>query len=151
MTTGILVPAILVLAVSMAYPIQAGVNATLAGHVGHPLLAALVNTSVATIALVVVCLVARVPLPSIAAAGVAPWWAWTGGFLGATFVFSSLMLAPKLGAAGFVSTATVGTMLASLIIDQLGIVGYGKQAITPARVLGASLVIAGMLLIQWKR
>lgn len=151
LTTGILVPALLMLAVSMAYPIQAGVNSTLAGYIGHPLLAALVNTSVATVALVVMCLIFRVPMPSFTGTAGAPWWAWTGGLLGATFVFSSLVLAPKLGAAGYVSTGVVGTVFASMLIDHFGLVGYRQEAVTPTRVLGAMLVITGMMLIQWKK
>lgn len=139
-----------VLGISMGYPVQAGVNSTLAQYLGHPLLAALTNTVVASLALVVMAVVFRTPLPGMAGITLAPWWAWTGGLLGATFVFSALTLAPKLGAASFVATGVVGTMVSSLVLDHLGLIGYRPIAVTPTRVFGAALVIAGMILLQWK-
>ena len=139
------------LLVGAGYPIQAGVNATIAQTQGHPLLAALTNTTVASLFLLVVIVLLRIPLPQMAALGAAPWWAWTGGFLGAFFVLSSLVLAPKLGAAAFVSTTIVGTMAASLVIDHYGFLVYREQPITPLRVVGAILVVSGMLMIQWRR
>jgi len=132
-------------------PIQAGVNATIAQFHGHPLYAALTNTLVASLVLLVVILFLRLPLPLVANLTLAPWWAWTGGVLGAILVLSSLVLAPKLGAAVFVSTTIVGTMVASLLIDHFGLLAYKPQPITAQRVIGAVMVVGGMLLIQWKR
>ena len=139
------------LLVGAGYPVQAGVNATIAQFHGHPLYAALTNTVVASLVLLVVILVMRLPLPQAASLAAAPPWAWAGGFLGAFFVLSSLVLAPKLGAAVFVSTTIVGTMAASLLIDHAGFLVYKAQPITALRVVGAILVIAGMFMIQWKR
>ena len=133
------------------YPVQAGVNATIAGFQGHPLLAAFTNTTVASLVLLAAILVLRVPVPQVAALTAAPWWAWTGGCLGAFFVLSSLVLAPKLGAAAFVSTTIVGTMAASLVIDHFGLIAYRPQPVTLLRLAGAALVVIGMLMIQWKR
>ena len=96
-------------------------------------------------------LILRVPLPYVASLSAAPWWAWTGGCLGAFFVLSSLVLAPKLGAAAFVSTTIVGTMTASLVIDHFGLIAYRVQPITLLRLCGAVLVVTGMIMIQWKR
>ncbi len=139
------------LLVGAGYPIQAGINATIATYHGHPLLAALTNTVVASVVLLVAIVILRVPLPVIATLGTAPWWAWTGGCLGAFFVLSSLVLAPKLGAAAFVSTTIVGTMAASLAIDHFGLLAYRPQPVTVLRVVGAVLVVTGMIMIQWRR
>ncbi|MEM7222103.1 MAG: DMT family transporter [Pseudomonadota bacterium] len=142
---------LIALLVGAGYPIQAGVNATISQFHGHALLAALTNTTVASLALLVVVLVLRIPLPQMASLAAAPWYAWTGGFLGAFFVLSSLVLAPKLGAAAFVATTIVGTMAASLVIDHYGFLVYREQPITWWRLVGAVMVVGGMLLIQWKR
>ena len=139
------------LLVGAGFPVQAGINATIAQFHGHPLLAAVTNTTVASLMLLVVILVLRIPLPQMAAAAAAPWWAWTGGLLGGFFVLSSLVLAPKLGAAVFVSTTIVGTMATSLAIDHFGLLVYKVQPVTGWRLLGALLVVTGMLMIQWKR
>ena len=151
MSPDVLFYILIALLVGSGFPIQAGINATIATYHGHPLLAALTNTTVASLVLLVVILVLRVPAPSLMALGTAPWWAWGGGFLGAFFVLSSLVLAPKLGAAAFVATTIVGTMAASLVIDHLGLLVYRPQPITLQRLLGAVLVVSGMLLINWKR
>lgn len=139
------------LVVGSGYMVQAGINATIAQYHGHPLLAALTNTTVASLALLIAILVMRVPLPSITVLGAAPWWAWTGGLLGGFFVLSSLVLAPKLGAAVFVSTTIVGTMAESLAIDHFGFLVYRVQPVTGLRLLGAVLVVSGMVMIQWRR
>ena len=142
---------LIALLVGAGYPLQAGINATIAQYHGHPLLAAVTNTTVASLVLLAAILVLRVPLPYVASLSAPPWWAWTGGCLGAFFVLSSLVLAPKLGAAAFVSTTIVGTMTASLAIDHFGLIAYRVQPITGLRAIGAILVVAGMIMIQWKR
>ncbi len=139
------------LMVGAGYPVQAGINATIAQFHGHPLLAALTNTTVASLILVVAIVVLRVPMPQVASLAAAPWWAWTGGLLGAFFVFSSLVLAPKLGAAAFVSTTIVGTMAASMIIDHFGLLAYRTQPITLQRLVGSALVVTGMMMIVLKK
>jgi transporter family-2 protein len=142
---------LIALMVGAGYPLQAGINASIAKFHGHPLLAALTNTTVASLVLLVAVIVLRVPLPHVSGLVSAPWWAWTGGCLGAFFVLSSLVLAPKLGAAAFVSTTIVGTMVASLAIDHYGIIAYRAQPITLLRLMGGVFVVTGMIMIQWKR
>lgn len=139
------------LLVGAAGPIQAGVNATIAQYNGHPLTAAFTNTMVASAFLFILMLVARVPVPQMSSLAQAPWWAWTGGLFGAFFVFSALTIAPKLGAAVFIATTVAGAVVASLVIDHFGFIVYKEQPITPQRVIGALLVVSGMLLVQWKR
>ena len=151
MTLETLVAIIIALLVGAGFPMQAGINATMAAYNGHPLLAAFTNTTVASLVLLVVILLTRTPLPPLSGLAAAPWWAWTGGALGAFFVLSSLVLAPKLGAAAFVATTIVGTMAASLVIDHFGLLAYRPQHVTLPRLGGAALVVTGMLIIQWKR
>jgi len=146
-----LIAIFIALLVGAGFPVQAGINATIAQYHGHPLLAAFTNTTVASLVLLVAILALRVPWPSPMGMAAAPWWAWTGGALGAFFVLSSLILAPKLGAAAFVATTIVGTMAASLAIDHFGLLAYRPQPVTLLRLSGAVLVVAGMLMIQWKR
>ena len=141
---------LIALMVGAGYPLQAGINASLANFHGHPLLAALTNTTVASLVLLVAVIVLRVPLPHVSGLVSAPWWAWTGGCLGAFFVLSSLVLAPKLGAAAFVSTTIVGTMVASLAIDHYGFIAYRAQPITLLRLMGGVFVVTGMNMHQWK-
>lgn len=129
-------------------PLQSGVNAQLRNEVGSPLLAALVSFTVGMVALLALNLAVRTPLPSGATVRALPWWYWIGGLLGATSVFSAILLAPRLGAATLVAAIICGQMVTSLILDHFGWAGYTVQPITLARLLGASLIIGGVILIQ---
>ena len=139
---------LLSIAVGAVVPVQSGSNATLARHIGHPLYAAFTNTFVATLVLLVAVLVMRLPAPTLrtAVAG-APWWAWMGGLYGATLVFSALTLAPRVGATAFVSATIFGTMAMSLVVDHFGLLAFRQQAVTGTRLVGAVLVVVGMILI----
>ena len=53
-------------------PVQAGINSTLAKTLGHPLLGAITNTTIATLVIFIVMITFRVPLPSIKTISSAP-------------------------------------------------------------------------------
>ena len=151
MSISSLVLILIAISVGCLPPLQAGINATLAGHHGHPLWAALTNTLVASLVLGVALLALRVPAADLRAVSAAPAWTWIGGVLGAVMVLSAIVVAPKLGAAGYVSAMVVGTVSASLLVDHFGWVGFAIQTASPQRLLGGGLVIAGMLLVNTSR
>ena len=47
-----------------------------------------------------------------------------------------------------IAAIVAGQMMASLVLDARGWVGFAQQPLTPARLLGGLLVIAGVLLIN---
>ena len=136
--------------VGLVLPLQAGINSQLRTHVGHPLWAAVVSFSVGTLVLATVLAVTRVGWPAAGWVGRVPWWQWTGGLLGAMFVTSAVVLAPRLGAATLVAAVVAGQMVGSLVLDHYGIVGYPQHSMSVASVLGAALVVAGVALIQYR-
>lgn len=136
--------------VGLVLPLQAGINSQLRIHVGHPLWAALVSFSGGTLALAIVAIATRVPWPAVGWIGRVPWWQWTGGLLGATFVTSAVVLAPRLGAATLVAAVVAGQMIGSLFLDHYGVVGYPQHPMSVARVAGVALVVAGVALIQYR-
>ncbi len=79
-------------------PLQAGINSQLKTFTGGPLIAAFISFFVGTLVLFVLTLGLRLPWPSLSMLGQAPWWAWTGGVLGAYLVFLIIVLAESLGA-----------------------------------------------------
>ena len=139
---------LLALGLGVLLPLQAGINAQLRTVLGAPLAAALVSFVVGTAALAIGVVLARAPLPVAAAWARAPWWYWIGGVIGAAYVAGVIVLAPRLGAATLIAAVVAGQMLASLVLDHFGWVGFPVQAVTPARLLGAALVIGGVLLVQ---
>jgi transporter family-2 protein len=139
---------VLALGLGVLLPVQAGVNAQLRVTLGAPLSAALVSFLVGTAALAAAALAARVPVPLPGVMGHAPWWHWSGGVIGALYVLGAVVLAPKLGAATLIAAVVAGQMLSSLVLDHFGWVGFAEQPVTPARLVGAALIIGGVVLVQ---
>ncbi len=141
-----LLPALLA---GVAIPLQAGANATLGRSLGHPLWATLVSLLVSLAAVVAVLLALRVAPPTAGLAGRGPWWMWGGGLLGVYYITAALILAPRLGAGGFIAIVVAGQMLGALAVDTFGLAGFAERALTPARLAGAALVVAGVAVMQW--
>ena len=135
------------LLVGALLPTQAAINAQLRQFVGSPFRSGLVSVAVSTITmLAIVALNVGVERP-VALAG-APWWIWIGGVLGVGVVVGSLMLAPRLGASTLFAGIICGQLLASLLLDHFGLLGYAVSRVTPTRLLGVALLIVALFLIQ---
>jgi transporter family-2 protein len=129
-------------------PLQAGVNAQLTRWVGHPVTASLVSFAVGTLALFVYAAALRPQLPGMRALAAAPWWVWAGGLLGSVFVTAAAAFAPRLGAATFISVTIAGQVLVSILLDHFGALGFAARPVTPLRLFGALLLVAGVLLVR---
>lgn len=139
---------LLAVLVGAAVPLQSAVNAGMAQMQGHPLYGALTNTTIASIALALLVVALRVPPPNLKSAVTGPWWLWTGGLVGAAFVFGGLFVAPRVGAAAFAAATILGTVAASLAIDHFGLLGFQHRPVSLARLAGVGCVLAGLLLLQ---
>jgi transporter family-2 protein len=135
-------------AIGVLVSVQAGVNGRLGAGAGHPVLAAAISFVIGTLGLLVVLAAIRPALPSADALGRLPWWAWTGGLLGATFIAGAVVLAPRLGAALLTAGIMAGQLTAALVLDHYGLVGFARQPVTLSRVMGAVLLFVGVLLIR---
>ncbi|BCR04469.1 membrane protein [Desulfuromonas versatilis] len=140
---------LLALLAGFSVPTQAGINAQLNLWTRSPVLASAISFAVGTLALVVYTLVARIPLPSLGTLSGHPWWIWIGGCLGAFFVASTVILAPKLGATTMVALILAGQMVASLLLDHFGWLGYPLHPISLGRIAGVLLLCAGIWLIRY--
>jgi transporter family-2 protein len=132
----------------ISVPTQAGINAQLGLWARSPVLASTISFAVGTLTLVIYSLVARIPLPALASVGNHPWWVWIGGTLGAFFVTSTIILVPKLGATAMVTLILAGQMMASLLLDHFGWLGYPLHPINLGRIAGVLLVCGGVWLIR---
>ena len=139
---------VVAIAVGAAVPMQSAINALMGQALGHPLYGALANTSVATLVLVTLALAFRLELPKLASAAMGPWWLWTGGLIGAAFVYGALFVAPRIGAASFAAATIFGTVTASLVIDHFGLLGFPLKAVAWPRLAGAGCILAGLALLN---
>ncbi len=126
-------------------PLQGLVNARLGTHVGGPVVAAFVSFLVGTVMLGLYLLATRTPI-ALQGSLKLPAWIWAGGVFGAIYVACFTLLVPRIGAAGMICLAVLGQVTASLLLDQFGILQAPKP-VDWLRILGALLVLAGVLLV----
>ena len=126
-------------------PIQVGVNTTLKNILGNAMQAALTSFLVGTTALLVYCFAARIPLPKASALAQAPWWAWLGGIFGALYIWVSIIVGPRIGAAALLALVVAGQMTASLVLDHYALLGMPHNPVTLWRIVGVGLVVAGVI------
>ena len=143
----LLVPILLVFLAGAMIAIQAPTNAMLAKAGGSPILAALISFSVGTVALLAVWL-ATPNRPGTAAFAGLPWYAWIGGLYGALFVAVAAYAAPKIGVASLITIGIAGQIAMALWLDHIGAMGLSREPINVGRILGAVLVIAGVILVR---
>jgi transporter family-2 protein len=126
------------------------INSRLRVLLGGPVWAAVVQFVVGLLLLLAAALVTRQPAPLTAGLTRAPWWVWTGGVVGATFIFMSIVLTPLLGTTLTLATLIVGQLTAALVIDHYGLFGGTVIRMSPFRVAGVALLLLGVALIRWR-
>ena len=137
---------ILAVVVGAGLAVQVMVNAQLRLATTSAVWAALLQFVVGLVGLVAAVAVFRVPVP--AALPRSPWWIWTGGLIGATYILLSIVLVSRLGTALLLASVVVGQLAASLAIDHYGWLGAPVHRISAARLIGAALLVAGVALIR---
>jgi bacterial/archaeal transporter family-2 protein len=125
--------------------LQAPINAGLAKGTGD-LPAAAISFLVGSAALVLIVIVAG------KAGGVSHvtdvrWYYLLGGLLGAVYVANALVAVNHIGAGGVAAATVAGQLTMSVIADRLGIFGLSQVALSPLRVFGVALLLAGTVLI----
>ncbi len=129
-------------------PVQAGINSRLSLAAGSSILAALISFAVGTLTLAAYTAILRLPWPLTKAFHGLPWWIWIGGCLGAFFVAVTIFLVPKLGAATMMASIIAGQMVASILLDHYGVLGYPLHPASGYRLLGVLLIVGGVVLIR---
>jgi transporter family-2 protein len=138
---------LLAVAAGAVLPLQVGVNTVLRQGIGSPIVAALISFVVGTVCLLGYALATRAAWPTAQMLGKLPLWAWLGGALGAYYVATAIVVAPKLGAATLVALTVAAQLFASLLLDHYGLIGFAQHDINAARIVGALLLIVGTVMI----
>jgi len=130
--------------------IQASANGKFRQNLGdNPLWAAYFSILGTILTATLAMLILRPQPPSLVAMRESQWWNWIGGPLGALIVLAGAALTQKLGAAPFIALVVGGQLLCSLLLDHFALMGLSEQPVTPGRILGALLVVAGVLCIKY--
>lgn len=142
-----LLPILLVLVSGALLSIQAPVNANLARAMGSSINAALASFLVGTVALSAAALALRTPVDG-AAVRLMPWWGWIGGLCGAAVVTIAAHAAPRILVAALLTLGVASQLAMALALDHHGAFGIARQAVSPTRLLGVALVVAGAVLVR---
>ncbi len=91
---------------------------------------------------------ARQAFPTSQAIHAAPWWAYTGGVLSILTTLAGLMFAQKLGSGMFTGLSITAAILVSILLDQMGWIGFKQHPASPLRIAGGVLMVGGIWLVS---
>ena len=91
---------------------------------------------------------ARQALPLGPAVQAAPWWAYLGGALSIVTTLIALMYAQKLGSGIFTGLSLTASVVISILLDQMGWIGFKQHSASPLRLLGGGLMVVGVWLVS---
>jgi transporter family-2 protein len=124
---------------------QPAVNSGLGRSTGN-IAAALISFAIGTLLLAVIVALAG-QAGGVGEVTSVPWYLLLGGVLGAAYVFSALVTVSSIGAGGVAAATITGQLTFSIILDRIGFLGLEETPITPERMVGVALLLAGTFLI----
>ena len=135
-----------------AMTMQSAVNGRLRTAAGNPVFASLFSFLGGLVLLVAMLPLASLlgiyPMPSTEMLLSTKWWMWTGGVCGTALVFCSILIPPKIGFGAYFSMMVAGQLTGSVLADAIGFLGSEIHPVTPMRLLGVILLVAGAVLVQ---
>ncbi len=135
-----------------ALPVQSSISARLGESLGNPMASTLLSFVTGGIGMALYALVTRMSFATVSVVWRSePWYIWSGGLLGAIYVGSTIWLIPRLGLALTFAVVTAGQMLLSIAMDHYGFLGAAPKPANFQSLLGAFLVISGVVLILTKK
>jgi transporter family-2 protein len=75
----------------------------------------------------------------------------TAGALGACLVFAIIWLIPQVGARALFINLLAGQVFGAMILSHFGWLGSPVQRVTPVHVIGALVMMAGVILATYTR
>jgi transporter family-2 protein len=145
---GLALLVLLAVAAGVSVVVQQVLNSNLRMALDSAAWSGFMSYLVGVVCMVLLALVFGDPFPSASVAARIPWWAWSGGLFGAIFIGLAILLVPHLGAATFLALLVTGQMFASVTFDHFGWLGLAQRPIDAPRLLGVTLLIAGVVLIR---
>lgn len=128
--------------------VQGSINAHLSSYLKHPLQASLTNFLVGTVILIILNIILKPSLPSVAEMRGIPWHLFLGGAIGAMFVTSVVLLIPRIGVATMLAASIAGQLIIASVIDHFGYFNVSEHPFTLSRAVGILMLLGGIMLIQ---
>ena len=137
---------IIALAAGVALATQSAINTQLAKAMsGEAVIATFISFAVGTIVLFFIAWVKTDLWGNLSAIPSQPWWKLIGGVLGAIVVFTTVLLAPKLGITAMLFFIIIGQLIMATTIDHFGLIGMPIREVNITKFIG--LIIVGFGLV----
>ena len=137
---------IVALAAGIALATQSAINTQLAKAMsGEAVIATFISFAVGTIVLFFIAWVKTDLWGNLSAIPSQPWWKLIGGVLGAVVVFTTVLLAPKLGITAMLFFIIVGQLITATTIDHFGLIGMPIREVNITKFIGLIIVAFGLV------
>lgn len=137
---------IIALAAGVALATQSAINTQLAKAMsGEAVIATFISFAVGTIVLFFIAWVKTDLWGNLSAIPSQPWWKLIGGILGAVVVFTTVLLAPKLGITAMLFFIIVGQLITATTIDHFGLIGMPIREVNITKFIGLIIVAFGLV------
>ena len=137
---------IIALAAGVALATQSAINTQLAKAMsGEAVIATFISFAVGTIVLFFIAWVKTDLWGNLSAIPSQPWWKLIGGVLGAIVVFTTVLLAPKLGITAMLFFIIVGQLITAATIDHFGLIGMPIREVNITKFIGLIMVAFGLV------
>ena len=137
---------IVALAAGVALATQSAINTQLAKVMsGEAVIATFISFAVGTIVLFFIAWVKTDLWGNLSTVPSQPWWKLIGGILGAVVVFTTVLLAPKLGITAMLFFIIVGQLITAATIDHFGLIGMPIREVNITKFIGLIIVAFGLV------
>ena len=137
---------IVALAAGVALATQSAINTQLAKAMsGEAVIATFISFAVGTIVLFFIAWVKTDLWGNLSTVPSQPWWKLIGGVLGAIVVFTTVLLAPKLGITAMLFFIIVGQLITATTIDHFGLIGMPIREVNITKFIGLIIVAFGLV------
>ncbi len=133
---GALIPAMVIL------------NARLGRAIGEPLHAPVILFGVGFLFCLSCALLLTQSLPNLGALRHVRLVDYLGGFIVGFYVITATLLASRIGVANFIICAVSSQILVSVVIDHYGLFGAAIRPFSLKKLIGVSLLVAGLVITQ---
>ena len=137
---------IIALAAGVALATQSAINTQLAKAMnGEAVITTFISFAVGTIVLFFIAWVKTDLWGNLSTVPSQPWWKLIGGILGTVVVFTTVLLAPKLGITAMLFFIIVGQLITAATIDHFGLIGMPIREVNITKFIGLIIVAFGLV------
>lgn len=129
-------------------PFQLAFNAQLGMVTKSPYTAGLIIFLIGAVAMTIAVVTLRHPFPNLGELMKAPPTIWLGGMIATFYILAVVIVTPKLGVGTTAVLIISGQVLMALLLDHLGAFGSPVHELNWPRIIGALLIIVGVVSIR---